>query len=71
MEQILLRVTGVRAEMRGRKLVQSLLADSPPWKIEPLKRSHYPDVHRECRLESVSEEQDAVGDLSPYPWQGH
>ena len=70
MEQILLRVTGARAEMCGRKPVQALHADSPPGKVKLLERPHHPNIDREGRLEPVSEEQDTIGDLPPHARQG-
>ena len=71
MEKILLSVACVRAEVGSRKLMETLHAHASAGKIKLLKSFHDPDVDRESRLDTVSEQQYAVGDFSADPRQLH
>src|SRR5271166_3351541 len=71
MKKILLGVTGVRAEMRGGKAPQALLAGAPAREIKPLQRAFNPDIHRKRGLKSVGEQQNAIGNLPADTAQFH
>ena len=71
MEKILLRIAGMRAEMRGSKATEPLPARAAAWKVEFLQSALNPHVHRERRVETVGEQQHAVGYLFAYAAQGH
>jgi hypothetical protein len=63
MKQILLRITGVRPEMRGGKAAQARPAGAAAREIKPLQRAFNPDIHGKRGIKSVGEEQNAVGNL--------
>src|SRR5437899_3189839 len=71
MEKILLRVTGARAEIFRRKLVQSPHTDSATRKVKLPQRLQHPHIQRKSGLKTVSEQQHAIGYLAAYTRQLH
>ena len=69
MKEILLSVTSVGAEMRGGKAAQALLAGAAAREIKLLERAFNPDIHGKRGIKSVSEQQDAVGNLPAHATQ--
>lgn len=64
MKKILLRETGVRAEMRRGKMTQAFFAGATSWKIKSLQRAFNPDINRKRGIKTVAEKQNAVGYLA-------
>ena len=63
-EEVLLRVTGVGAEMGLAEMPKTgQMNPAILEEIELTQRLHNPDVHGKGFLESVGEEQDAIGDF--------
>ena len=56
MKQVLLRVTRVRAEMRGGKLSHVRDADLPARKVKFAEGLHDPDIHWKRALKSIREQ---------------
>ena len=56
MEEILLRVAGVRAEMRGGKAVQPFVAGAAAGKIQFLQGALDPHIHRKRGVKAVAEQ---------------
>ena len=71
MKKILLGITGVRAEMRGGKAAQALLAGAAAREIKLLQRAFNPDIHGKRGIKSVGEQQNAVGNLPADAAQFH
>src|ERR1700756_2791353 len=63
MKKILLRVTGIAAEVSLRETMQPRTAGASPGKIKLAQGFHDPDIHRERRLKTVCKEQDAIVNL--------
>ncbi len=68
MEEVLLGVAGVRAEMGCGEVVQFFELRPAAEEIELAEGFHDPNVNRESGLEAVGEEEHAIGDLASYPW---
>ena len=66
MEKILLRVAGVRAEMRGGEVAQAFFAGAATREIELLQRAFHPHVHGKRGVKAVGEQQNTVGDLAAH-----
>ena len=71
MKKILLRVTGVRAEMRRGKVLKPFGADAAAWEIKFAQRAFDPDVHGKRAVKTIGEKQDAIGNFAAYATQGH
>ena len=71
MKKILLGIAGVRAEMRGGKAAQALLAGTAAREIKLLQRAFNPDIHGKRGIKAIGEEQNAVGNLSAHAAQFH
>ena len=71
MKKILLRVTGVRAEMRRGKALKPFGADAAAWEIKFAQRAFDPDVHGKRAVKTIGEKQDAIGDFAAHAAQFH
>ena len=71
MKKILLGVTGVRAEMRGGKLTQSLCRHPPARKIKLSQRTLHPDIHGKRGVKAVGKQQDTIGNFAANAAQFH
>src|ERR1043165_3815441 len=71
MKEVLLRVASMGTEMDLREALQPPQVDAAAGKVKLTKRLQHPYVHRESGRETVSEEQDAIGDLTPNTRQLH
>ena len=72
MKEILLGVAGIRTEVSGDEAFQPVRRGTTLRKIQMAQRFLYPDVHRKGFLESVGEQQNAIGNLfadAPDPQQ--
>src|SRR5260221_3207434 len=68
-KEVLLSVAGVWAEGSGRELEQAARAGTALRKVKLPHRFHHPHIDRECLLETIREEQDAIGELVSNAWQ--
>src|SRR5262249_54985215 len=68
MKQILLGVSGIRAEMFRGETVQMAEGWATPGKVKFSQCFHHPNVDRKRRLDAVGEEQDAIGDFATHSW---
>ena len=71
MKQVLLGVTGVRAEMGRCKMVQPLFTRPAARKIKFLQGSFNPDINRKSLVKPVAEQEHAIGNFFADPMQGH
>ena len=71
MEKILLRVTGVRAEMRRSEVMELFGGDAAAWKIKFPQRASNPNVHRKRRIKTAGKQQKAIGDFVTNTMQFH
>ena len=71
MKKILLRVTGVGAEVRAGEIQQTLGRGPAFGKVKLAQRLHHPNIDGERLLKTVGEEQGAVGDLVTDTAQAH
>jgi hypothetical protein len=71
MKKILLGVTGVRSEMRCRKVLKPFGTDAAAWEIEFAQRAFNPDVHGKGAIKTTGEQQDAIGDFAAHTAQFH
>ena len=69
MEQVLLGVAGVGAEMGLAEMTQTRQLDPPLGEIKLAQRFHDPDIHRKGLLKSIAEQQHAIGDFQADPGQ--
>src|SRR4029079_19576473 len=68
-EEILLGVAGVRAEVAVRKLQKTLLSGTAFREIKLPQCFHHPNVDGKSLLKSVGEEQHAIGNFVSYSRQ--
>ena len=66
MKKILLRVASVRSEMCRRKMPQALFRYAAARKIKLTQSALNPDVHRERRVKTIGEQQNAIGNFAAY-----
>ena len=71
MKKVLLRVSGMRPEMRRGKVLKPFGTDAAARKIKLAQRAFHPHVHRERAIETVGEQQHAVGNFVPDTAQFH
>src|SRR5436190_24150347 len=71
MKQILLGITSIWTEMGFGEMSQALGAGAALWEIKFLQRLDDPHIHRERRLESVGEQQHAIGNFAANAEQLH
>ena len=57
--------------MGGGKVMEALAAESPAREVKLAQRFHHPDIHRECGLEAIAEQEDTVSNLPADTWQLH
>ena len=70
MKKILLRVTGVRPEMRRGKVPKPFFRHAAAWKIEFTQRALDPNVHGKRAVKTIGKQQDAIGDFAAHAAQG-
>jgi len=71
MKKVLLRVSGLRPEMRRGKVLKPFGTDAAARKIKLAQRTFDPDIHRECAIEAEGEQQHAIGNFVPDTAQFH
>src|SRR5258708_2019857 len=71
MKEVLLGIAGVGAEMSGGKFMQLAQTAPASGKIKLPQSLHDPDIHRKSGWETISEEQDTIGDLAANAAQTH
>ena len=71
MKEVLLRVAGVRPEMRRGKVPKPFVANPAAREIEFTQRTLDPNVHGKGAVKTIGEEQDAIGNFAADTTHGH